>query len=169
MFVSSRQKCLTVKMWGQFGSVGTGIALALYLLSTGLSQGCWARRTEPRPRWGDKKKVEKVEEVVESVAEVTEPGEILDKKDDLVSSLPEDLQNLGKLLAEVAGEEYSDFFDPKWDQVWPNSTLSGPVSLGLTDDDRDKRFSPALLSAALPIFSQFAGGLLKPMLQQLMY
>ena len=155
-------------MWGQIGSLGTGIAFALYLLSTGLSQGCWARRTEPRPRWGDKKKVAKVVEVVE-IAEVTEPGEIFGKKDEMVSTLPKDLQNLGQLLAEVAGEEYSDFFYPKWDQEWPNSSLSGPVSLGLTDDDRDKRFSPALLSTALPIFTQFAGGLLKPMLQQLMY
>ena len=99
-------------MWGQIGSLGTGIAFALYLLSTGLSQGCWARRTEPRPRWGDKKKVAKVVEVVE-IAEVTEPGEILGKKDDMVSTLPEDLQNLGQLLAEVAGGEYSDFFLPK--------------------------------------------------------
>ena len=124
----------------------------------------------PRPRWGDKKEVEKIAEVVESVPEVTEPWEMLDKGDkgeDQVSSLPQDIQDLGKLLAEVAGEDYSDFFDPKYDQVSPNSII-GPVSLGLKDD-RDKRFIPGTMTAALPIFSKYAGGLLKSMLQQVIY
>ena len=83
------------------------------------------------------------------------------------SSLPDSLQSLGQLLSAVAGES-SDYYDPKWDQEWPNSSLVEAIVPGFRED-RDKRFSPVLISAALPIFTHFAGGLLTPMLQQLMY
>ena len=78
-------------------------------------------------------------------------------------SLPEDLKSLSDLLTAVAGES-SHFLDPQWDsEEWQNSSFDSE------EPDRDRRFSPAILSAALPMMTHFWGQILKPMLKGIAY
>ena len=136
-------------------SVGTTLTFALYILQYGTYEGCNSGRTHPCRKLGSN-----------PIKSDNEENHV--KKEEIKSTLPDDLQNLGELLSAVAGEDSADLYDPKWDEEWPNTSLTEEVMHG-PEEDRDKRFSPAIISAALPIFTHFAGGILQPMLQQLMY
>ena len=48
---------------------------------------------------------------------------MLDRGEDKGLSLPQDIQDLTKLLAAVAGEDQEDWYDPKFDQVSGNSSI----------------------------------------------
>ena len=143
---------------GHFGtSMGAILTFTLYIPQLGTNQGCHSGRTHPRKKWADN-----------PLTPATEESQ--GKEEKLRSTLPDNLQSLGELLSAVAGEDVGSFYDPKWDEEWPNTSLTEEVVYGPGDEeDRDKRFSPAIISAALPIFTHFAGGILQPMLQQLMY
>ena len=79
----------------------------------------------------------------------TEP--VVKAEEEPSPSLPADLKSLADLLSTVAGES-SQFIDPKWDsEEWDNSTIDSE------EEDRDHRFSPAIISAVLPIMTHFMG------------
>ena len=101
-------------------------------------------------------------------AKVEDPKDHLDKEDVSISTLPEDLVELGRVLAEIVGpEEVARNVDPRYDD-WSNETLIGPLSEQAFE--REKRFAAALMSkVAAPLFTTFAGSILKPMLSQIIF
>ena len=105
-------------------SQGMNALFTLLLALVALHRGwaCKSGRSVPRRQWGSNP----IEEVTEEPVAKEEPE----------PSLPQDLQSLSELLSAVAGDS-SDFFDPKWDQEWPNSSLSEEVIHGpLGERDR---------------------------------
>ena len=97
------------------------------------------------------------------------PKDSLDKRDVSISStLPEDLMELSRVLAEIVGEEeIARNIDPRYDD-WGNSTYAGPPEYQAFE--REKRFAAGILAkVAAPLFTTFAGSLLKPMLSQIIF